>query len=195
MTFQLIFPSFGHDGSWQPVCLPRCLRRWWLSPCSCPKSYTANASIILDIRGQDPDRGYGVAGSGCAVLPDDPGRCGDQQSGGAQVVRDLKLNEMADLRKKWQNATQSTGDFEALDWPCCSKQSGSPAFARLQRHLPFLPSCRPQLRCSGCQTVCQSVFGHHAGIAQRRQPSSTTISLTPTPVPCALSWKEPRAFV
>ena len=78
-----------------------------------PKSYTANASIILDIKGQDPIAGMvspALAAPSYLMTQVD---VVTSNRVALKVVRDLKLNEMADLRKKWQNATQSTGDFEA----------------------------------------------------------------------------------
>lgn len=77
-----------------------------------PKSYTANASIILDIKGQDP-----IAGMVSPALAA-PSYLMTQVDVVAsnrvalKVVRDLKLNEIPAMRQKWIDDAKSVGDFE-----------------------------------------------------------------------------------
>jgi chain length determinant protein EpsF len=77
-----------------------------------PKSYTANASIILDIKGQDP-----IAGMVSPALAT-PSYLMTQvdvitsSRVALKVVRNLKLNELPDMRQKWRAATKGIGDFE-----------------------------------------------------------------------------------
>lgn len=87
-----------------------------------PKSYTANASIILDIKGQDPIAG--MASPALAV----PSYLMTQVDVinstrvAVQVVRKLKLNESPEMRQKWQQATKGVGDFEG--WLAALLKSG-----------------------------------------------------------------------
>lgn len=77
-----------------------------------PKSYTANASIILDIKGQDP-----IAGMASPALAA-PSYLMTQVDVVAsnrvalKVVRDLKLNEIPTMRQKWIDDAKGIGDFE-----------------------------------------------------------------------------------
>ncbi|MGE5452634.1 MAG: chain length determinant protein EpsF [Acidobacteriota bacterium] len=77
-----------------------------------PKSYTANASVIVDIKGQDPIAGMvspALASPSYLMTQVD---VINSSRVALKVVRDLRLNEMPQLRKKWQEATRGTGDFE-----------------------------------------------------------------------------------
>lgn len=77
-----------------------------------PKSYTANASIILDIKGQDP-----IAGMASPALAA-PSYLMTQvdvitsNRVALKAVRNLRLNESSDMRRKWQQATKGVGNFE-----------------------------------------------------------------------------------
>ncbi len=87
-----------------------------------PKSYTANASIILDIKGQDP-----IAGMASPALAA-PSYLMTQvdvitsNRVALRVVRNLKMNELPDLRQKWRQATKGVGDFEG--WLAALLKSG-----------------------------------------------------------------------
>lgn len=78
-----------------------------------PKQFTATAAVFVDMKSPDPI--MGVALANITV----PGYMASQvdliqsERVALRAIRALRLNEDAELRKKWQLATEGRGDFEA----------------------------------------------------------------------------------
>lgn len=77
-----------------------------------PKSYTANASIILDIKGQDPIAGMASPALAAPSYLMTQVDVINSSRVALKVVRNLKLNESPEMRQKWRAATKGIGDFE-----------------------------------------------------------------------------------
>lgn len=112
MTFQLIFAIVRARwilaSSIFLLVLTTAVVYTWLVP----KSYTASASIIIDIKGQDPIAGMtSPALASPAYLMTQVDVINSSRVA-LKVVRNLKLNELGDMRAKWQSATGGIGDFE-----------------------------------------------------------------------------------
>ena len=87
-----------------------------------PKSYTANASIILDIKGQDPIAGMVSPALAVPSYLTTQVDVINSARVAQKVVRQLKLNESPEMRQKWQQATKGVGDFEG--WLATLLRSG-----------------------------------------------------------------------
>jgi succinoglycan biosynthesis transport protein ExoP len=77
-----------------------------------PKTYTATASVILDVKNADP-----IAGMVSPTIAT-PAYLMTQvdvitsNRVAVKVVKALRLNESSDMRAKWQESTKGTGSFE-----------------------------------------------------------------------------------
>ncbi|SHM98320.1 chain length determinant protein EpsF [Rhizobacter sp. OV335] len=93
-----------------------------------PKKYTASAALVIDVKSPDPIAGMVLAGMMT------PGYMSTQvdiitsDRVAQRVVRDMKLNQNAESRAKWLDATDGAGEFEA--WLA----------EALQKHLDVKPS-------------------------------------------------------
>jgi len=77
-----------------------------------PKSYTANASVILDVKNADPIAGMvspSIASPAYLMTQVDVIM---SNRVALKVVRTLKLNENPDMRARWIASTKGTGSFE-----------------------------------------------------------------------------------
>ena len=78
-----------------------------------PKKYTASAALVIDVKSPDPIAGMVLAGMMT------PGYMSTQvdiitsDRVAQRVVRDMKLNQNAESRAKWLDATDGAGEFEA----------------------------------------------------------------------------------
>ncbi|RTL33141.1 MAG: chain length determinant protein EpsF [Burkholderiales bacterium] len=76
-----------------------------------PKSYTATASVLLDVKNADP-----IAGTVSPSLTS-PAYLMTQvdiinsKRVAMRLIRNMKLNESQEMRARWQVATQGTGDY------------------------------------------------------------------------------------
>lgn len=77
-----------------------------------PRSYTASASIILDIKGQDPIAGMASPALAAPSYLMTQVDVVTSNRVALRVVRNLKMNQVPELRQKWLAATKGVGDFE-----------------------------------------------------------------------------------
>ncbi len=77
-----------------------------------PKSYTSTVAVLVDVKSPDPIAGiiYPVMSSPSYMATQVDVIQSDRVS--QQVVRLLKLNESAQMREQWREATQGEGNFE-----------------------------------------------------------------------------------
>ncbi|MDE2076523.1 MAG: chain length determinant protein EpsF [Burkholderiales bacterium] len=78
-----------------------------------PKNYTANASIILDIKGQDPIAGYVSPALASPTYLMTQVDVVTSNRVALKVVHRLRLNESTEMRQKWLQATKGVGSFES----------------------------------------------------------------------------------
>jgi succinoglycan biosynthesis transport protein ExoP len=76
------------------------------------KSYTATASVVVDIKSPDPIAGVVLTGAASPSFLMTQIDVMTSQRVALKVVSDLKLNEIPNLRDNWMAATQGTGDFK-----------------------------------------------------------------------------------
>lgn len=76
------------------------------------KSYTASASVVVDIKSPDPIAGVVLSGAASPSYLMTQIDVITSQRVALKVVNDLKLNEIPALRDNWMKATQGTGDFK-----------------------------------------------------------------------------------
>lgn len=77
-----------------------------------PKTYTATASVLLDVKNADPIAGMvspSLASPSYLMTQVD---IITSKRVATKVIRNLRLNESREMRQKWQQATKGTGDFE-----------------------------------------------------------------------------------
>ena len=76
------------------------------------KSYTANGSMVVDIKSPDPIAGVVLTGAASPSFLMTQIDVMTSQRVALKVVTDLKLNEVPELREKWMDATKGVGDFK-----------------------------------------------------------------------------------
>lgn len=77
-----------------------------------PKTYTAQGSVVLDVKNPDPIAGMvaGTIGNPSYLMTQIDIITSSRVA--LRVVKNLKLTTNNDMRKRWQDATKATGDFE-----------------------------------------------------------------------------------
>jgi len=77
-----------------------------------PKTYTAQGSVVLDVKNPDPIAGMvaGTIGNPSYLMTQIDIITSSRVA--LRVVKNMKLSTNPDMRKRWQDATKSTGDFE-----------------------------------------------------------------------------------
>lgn len=78
-----------------------------------PRSYTAQASIVLDVKNADPIAGVVSPSLATPAYLMTQVDVISSSRVARRVVKDLHLTDSPDMRTKWQVATNSTGDFDA----------------------------------------------------------------------------------
>lgn len=77
------------------------------------KSYTATASVVLDIKSPDPIAGMVLQGAAAPSYLMTQLDVINSSRVGLKVVRALRLNESAEMRDRWQESTKGVGNFES----------------------------------------------------------------------------------
>lgn len=77
-----------------------------------PKTYTAVASLVVDIKSPDPIAGVVLTGAASPSYLMTQIDVMTSQRVALKVVADLKLSEIGSLRQNWLDATQGIGDFK-----------------------------------------------------------------------------------
>lgn len=77
-----------------------------------PKTYTAVASVVVDIKSPDPIAGVVLTGAASPSFLMTQIDVMTSQRVALKVVNDLKLAEIPTLRQNWHDATKGTGDFK-----------------------------------------------------------------------------------
>jgi chain length determinant protein EpsF len=77
-----------------------------------PKTYTAVASVVVDIKSPDPIAGVVLSGAASPSFLMTQIDVMTSQRVALKVVNDLKLTEVPSLRQNWLDATKGTGDFK-----------------------------------------------------------------------------------
>ncbi len=78
-----------------------------------PKKYTATAALVIDVKSPDPIAGVVLAGLTTPGYMATQADIIQSDRVAQRVVRELKLNESAESRAKWVEATEGAGEFEA----------------------------------------------------------------------------------
>lgn len=78
-----------------------------------PKKYTASASVMLDVRSPDPVAGMVLAGMMTPAYMATQVDLMSSERVARRAIQSLKLNESAQTRDQWIEATGGQGDFEA----------------------------------------------------------------------------------
>ncbi|MBC7701835.1 chain length determinant protein EpsF [Aquabacterium sp.] len=76
------------------------------------KDYTAEGSVIVDIKSPDPIAGMVLSGAASPSYLMTQIDVMTSQRVALKVVSDLKLYEISSLREKWMQSTQGVGDFK-----------------------------------------------------------------------------------
>ncbi|MDO9002237.1 MAG: chain length determinant protein EpsF [Aquabacterium sp.] len=76
------------------------------------KTYTAVASVVVDIKSPDPIAGVVLSGAASPSFLMTQIDVMTSQRVALKVVADLRLNEVPSLRQNWMDATKGTGDFK-----------------------------------------------------------------------------------
>lgn len=76
------------------------------------KTYTAVASVVVDIKSPDPIAGVVLTGAASPSFLMTQIDVMTSQRVALKVVTDLKLNEIPSLHQNWVDATKGTGDFK-----------------------------------------------------------------------------------
>lgn len=76
------------------------------------KEYTAEASVVVDIKSPDPIAGMVLSGAASPSYLMTQIDVMTSQRVALKVVSDLKLHEIPTLRQNWLDATHGTGDFK-----------------------------------------------------------------------------------
>ena len=76
------------------------------------KTYTAVASVVVDIKSPDPIAGVVLSGAASPSFLMTQIDVMTSQRVALKVVADLRLNEIPSLRQNWMDATKGTGDFK-----------------------------------------------------------------------------------
>ncbi|RZL00206.1 MAG: chain length determinant protein EpsF [Rubrivivax sp.] len=77
-----------------------------------PKTYTAVASVVVDIKSPDPIAGVVLTGAASPSFLMTQIDVMTSQRVALKVVNDLKLTEVPILRQNWLDSTQGVGDFK-----------------------------------------------------------------------------------
>ncbi|NML17528.1 chain length determinant protein EpsF [Azohydromonas caseinilytica] len=78
-----------------------------------PKSYTGSASVLVQVAVPDPIAGIGLSSQLVPQVITSQVEILSSDRVAQRAVRLMRLNENADLRAQWQEATQGVGAFEA----------------------------------------------------------------------------------